>query len=169
MNSTFFSNYPYGNDDKQIVIFTSTGRSVFLRQLASLIPHEYHDEIAAHRLAEMIVSEGVWTAPVAVEAASSVILDGHHRCRAARLLGLVVLPTVAMAYDDPGLKLTAWRLGEIWNAELVLQRAKLGSLLPHKTTRHLFSPPIGEVSVSLELLRSASGCSPRTAEATTDT
>lgn len=141
------------NCDEVLLTFTSTGRKTFLCRIAALIPHECHDEAAAHRLAERIASGGIWTAPVAVEQVSGVVLDGHHRRRAAQLLGLAAVPVMPVEYGDPGLELAAWRVGETWSPEVVLQRARAGTLLPYKTTRHIFSPPIGEITVSLDSLR----------------
>ena len=113
------------------------------------MPHEEHDERRALRLARHIGRLGVWTAPLVIERDSLVVMDGHHRLRAAQALRLSVLPVVLLSYEEGGVLLQAWRKGEVWSPAAVLSRARSGSLLPYKTTRHLFQPAIGSVGVPL--------------------
>ncbi len=131
---------------------TSTGRAVRAVPAAGLVPHEEHDERRALRLARHIGRAGVWTAPLVVERDSLVVMDGHHRLRAARALGLLVLPAVLLSYEDGEVTLEAWRKGEQWSAAAVLSSGRSGRLLPRKTTRHLFQPAIGAVSIPLAWL-----------------
>ncbi len=131
---------------------TSTGRAVVAVPVAGLVPHEEHDERRALRLARHIGRVAVWTAPLVVERDSLVVMDGHHRLRAAQALGLLVLPAVLLCYEDGGVVLQAWRKGESWGPAAVLACGRSGRLLPRKTTRHLFQPPIGSVAIPLEWL-----------------
>ena len=131
---------------------TSTGRAVVAVPAAGLVPHEEHDEHRALRLARHIGRVGVWTAPLVIERDGLVVMDGHHRLRAAKALGLLVLPAVLLSYRDAGVMLRAWRKGEVWSPAAVLACASSGQLLPRKTTRHLFQPAIGGVIIPLERL-----------------
>lgn len=128
---------------------TSTGRVVSAIPVGRLVPHEEHDERRALRLARHIGRVGVWTAPLVIERDSLMVMDGHHRLRAAQALRLSVLPVVLLSYEEGGVLLQAWRKGEVWSPAAVLSRARSGSLLPYKTTRHLFQPAIGSVGVPL--------------------
>jgi hypothetical protein len=129
---------------------TSTGRVVSAVPVGRLVPHEEHDERRALRLAGHIGRVGVWTAPLVIERDSLVVMDGHHRLRAAQALGLSVLPAVLLSYEDAGVLLQAWRKGEVWSPAAVLSRGRSGLLLlPRKTTRHLFQPAIGSVGIPL--------------------
>lgn len=128
---------------------TSTGRVVSAVPVAGLVPHEEHDERRALRLARHIGRAEVWTAPLVAERDSLVVMDGHHRLRAARALGLLVLPVVLLVYEDAGVTLQAWRKGEAWSPAAVLSLGRSGRLLPRKTTRHLFRPAIGSVGIPL--------------------
>ncbi len=136
---------------------TSTGRVVCAVPVAGLVPHEEHDEHRALRLARHIGRVGVWTAPLVVERDSLVVMDGHHRLRAARALGLSVLPAVLLSYEDGGVVLQAWRRGEHWSPAAVLSCGRSGQLLPRKTTRHLFQPAIGAVAIPLARLAGPPG------------
>ena len=131
---------------------TSTGRTVCAVPTARLVPHEEHDEPRALRLALHIGRVGIWTAPLVVERDSLVVMDGHHRLRAAQSLGLPVLPVVLLGYGDGEVTLQSWRRGEVWGPAAVLSSGRSGRLLPRKTTRHLFQPAIGSVSIALAWL-----------------
>ena len=122
-----------------------------------LVPHEEHDGHRARTLGRRIGRAGVWTAPLVVERDSLMVMDGHHRLRAAETLGLSVLPVVLMSYEDAGVLLQAWRKGEVWSPAIVLSRARSGLLLPRKTTRHLFQPAIGSVAIPLDRLAAQRG------------
>jgi len=135
---------------------TLTNRPVMLVQVATLVPHEEHDEVWAVQLATKIMADDVWTAPIVVERRKSVIMDGHHRFRAAQILRLRTIPAVIVSYGDPGVSLFSWRIGEVWTPESLIARAGRRELLPMKSTRHVFSPPIGEVVIPLSLLARAS-------------
>ncbi len=131
---------------------TSTGRLVSMVCVALLSPHEEHDETYAAGLAQRIRNEGVWTAPIAVEAVTLIVMDGHHRLRAAQLLCLEAVPVVLLDYAHDGVAVQAWRAGESWGSDAVMARGRSGVLLPHKTTRHVFDPDIGVASVRLDWL-----------------
>jgi len=145
--------YPAHPLDAPMSLFhSSTGRPVGLLGLQALRPHERHDEAAAQRLAARIAACGLWTTPIAVEPSLHVILDGHHRWHAAKLLALSHVPAVIVAYDDPGVTLDSWRAGETISARRVLDSAVSGTLLPVRTTRHAFAPEIGLIDLPLAVL-----------------
>ncbi|HKV00185.1 MAG TPA: ParB N-terminal domain-containing protein [Vineibacter sp.] len=120
--------------------------------LHALRPHESHDEAAAQRLAARIAACGFWTTPIAVEPTLHVILDGHHRWRAAHLLALSYVPAVVVSYDDPGITLGSWRADEAVSPNRVLDCAASGALLPIRTSRHSFAPEIGLINLPIAVL-----------------
>ena len=114
-----------------------------------LRPHEKYDPDRARALAAEMEASGLWTAPLLIEREHRIILDGHHRWEAAKRLGLRTVPAVLIAYDDPRLSLTAWRLGERWLRRDVIARALSGHLCPIKTTRHTLLPALETIAVRL--------------------
>ena len=108
---------------------------------------------AAHvrRIAEDMKRDGVQRRPVLVERSSLAILDGHHRFRAAEMLGLSHVNAVLIGYDDPRLTLSSWTDRAFTQAE-VLAAAESGELLPAKSTRHILEPEVPDVPVSLAAL-----------------
>lgn len=86
---------------------------------------EHIDETHVRVLAVGIEAAGIWTAPLPVEAGSGFIMDGNHRLAVARRLNLRCLPTAIGRQE----------------------------LLPFKSTRHLFNPPLPGSEIPLALLR----------------
>ena len=64
-----------------------------------------------------------------------VILDGHHRWTALRLLGARLAPVLVVDYWRH-VELGSWRPGVTVTRREVLEAAVSGRLLPPKTTRH---------------------------------
>lgn len=103
------------------------------------------EEILPERVAEvvaMIRTRDAWTQPIAVEAESLALLDGHHRLAAARVLGFNRVPVRLFDYRE--VELTSWRPDYAPTPAEVIARARSGDLYPHKTTRHRFPlrPPV---------------------------
>lgn len=113
---------------------------------------EEHDAVAAARLADVILELGFWTVPIVIEHSSLAIMDGHHRLNAAKLLELARVPCLRMDYQKGGVVLNSWRSD--WKIEVadVFLMIEANKKYPYKTTRHLFDPPIKEISVPLSLL-----------------
>ena len=113
---------------------------------------EEHDAAAAARLADAILELGFWTVPIVIECSSLAIMDGHHRLNVAKLLEFARVPCLRMDYHKGGVVLTSWRSD--WRIEVadVFSMINANKKFPCKTTRHLFYPPIKEISVPLSLL-----------------
>lgn len=114
------------------------------------------EEILLDRVAEvvaMIRGRRAWTRPIAVEASSRALLDGHHRLAAAAILGLERVPVQFFDYDE--VELTSWRVDFAPTRREVIDRALSGRLYPHKTTRHHF-PARPAVVIALDALGAAS-------------
>lgn len=122
--------------------------------------HEEVDERAVHRLVEDLRVAGVVTDPVWVARDSWVILNGHHRYHALRLLGAKVVPAWIVPYDDPRIELDRWTPGPSITKAEVVTRARSGSPFPPKTTRHTVRLTLPARPTTLEEL----GVAPERAE-----
>ena len=108
-----------------------------------------------HRLVEEIRRDGFLRRPVLVEAKQLVILDGHHRVEALRILGCTRVPVYLVDYDDPGIRLTTWQgavVQTVTKAD-VLDRGVRGDPFPPKTTRHRVTIELEDMRVALDELR----------------
>lgn len=83
--------------------------------------------------------------PILVERRHHIVLDGHHRKAAFRLLGLTKIPCFLVHYAQVGL--TARRDLPVTKEE-VIARALDGRKYPPKTTRHLYTTDLPEVELS---------------------
>jgi len=121
-----------------------------------LIPVERLVHIEGHSakrvtwLANKIQAEGVWTKPLAVDAAHNLVLDGQHRMEAAIKLRLVHVPVVK--YDYATVTLWSLRPTHQFDWQLVTERALAGKPYPYKTVKHRFPFPMPACAIVLEEL-----------------
>jgi len=127
---------------------------VAIRPVGFLVASEAVDEAAVRRLAAKIAGEGVWSTPIPVDADTGIVMDGNHRTRAARQLGLSHVPCVLLSYRDPRVRVTDWQTGEPFCIETIFRSVLMQRrTLPYKTTRHVFAPALPETEIRLALLR----------------
>ncbi|MFZ6771674.1 ParB N-terminal domain-containing protein [Undibacterium sp. SXout7W] len=112
---------------------------------------DYHD---VQNLAQQIADRGMWIMPVPVERHTGIIMDGNHRLRAARLLGLSHLPCILLDYNTPGVSVLHWDSGEPFSIakiyQVILREHKI---FAYKTTRHVFEPALPACEISIASLR----------------
>lgn len=65
-----------------------------------------------------------------------VILDGHHRFNAIKLLGLRFSPVCMVDYDSQDITVTSWREGEAVDKAMVIDAGLSGKRMQPKTSRH---------------------------------
>ena len=135
------------------------GASVTVRyaiiELAKLHSHEEVQPPLLKKLVDQIRADGYIRRPVLVDAEHFVVLDGHHRVEALRILGCTRIPAYLVDYDDPAIGLTTWPEAKVKTVSKkeVIERGLRGQLYPPKTTRHLVSLTLDEVRVSIADLR----------------
>jgi SAM-dependent methyltransferase len=113
-----------------------------------------HEEVEPDRVAQLAreIKRTRRMQPILVEQRYHVVLDGHHRKAALRLLGLTKIPCLRVHYAQVGL--ASWRDLPVTKEE-VIARALTGRKFPPKTTRHLYALDLPEVELSLSGRRSA--------------
>jgi len=77
-----------------------------LISISDLKPHENTDSIKLKSLKDEIFSDGILKRPIVIDEKTKVIIDGHHRVDALRLLGCTKIPACCVDYtcDKIGLK-----------------------------------------------------------------
>ena len=93
-------------------------------------------------LKEKIEREGVWTAPLMVEASKFLVMDGHHRFEVAKALGLRKVPAKLFTYDE--VEVWSLRSNIKVSREIILDNHESGVLFPYKTAKHKFPECIVE-------------------------
>ena len=128
------------------------GYVVAVRPIEFFRPSEEVDATHVRRLAEQVRRCGHWLAPLPVEAATGLVMDGNHRLQVAHLLGLRRLPCVPLHYDDQRLCVQCWKTGRPFTLDELTAIVTVSAVLPYKTTRHAFDPPLPETEIPLILL-----------------
>lgn len=124
--------------------------SIQLVPIGRILPSEFHDLQHAAALADTLQTDRIWRIPVTLERRSLVIMDGHHRVAAARLLKLKFVPCVLLDYSQ--VEVDAMRAGYFVTPQEIVRRAQMEDLYPPKTTRHRFLSPLPTCDLSLSLL-----------------
>ncbi|MBT9168652.1 MAG: hypothetical protein DDT19_02000 [Syntrophomonadaceae bacterium] len=107
-----------------------------------LRPHEKVNYFRLFWLLIKISSDGAFTRPLLVDSESKTILDGHHRCLVAKILGLKRVPCWCIQYLQTNAISVEPRRADISvSKKEIVERARLGNLYPHKTTRHIYTAP----------------------------
>ena len=107
---------------------------------------------AAYTLLKMIFTRR-FDVPILVDSKTKTILDGHHRCYAARRLGLEKVPCYLVDYfEDPSITVESRRPEIFVDKREVVKMALSEGIFPRKTTRHNYKIPPSR-SFSLKELR----------------
>jgi hypothetical protein len=128
---------------------------VAVRPIEFFRASEEVDTAHVHQLAEQVRRSGHWLAPLPVEAESGLVMDGNHRLQVARLLGLRSLPCIPLEYGDERLRVRCWKTGRPFTLDELHAFVDADAVLPYKTTRHAFDPPLPETEIPLRLLGAA--------------
>jgi ParB-like chromosome segregation protein Spo0J len=118
-----------------------------------LRPHEDVVEGRVRGLADQILLDRFIRYPILVDSRTLVVLDGHHRLAAAKLLGLRFIPVILVDYNGDCVSVTSWRDGVTVTKDMVREHGLRGNLMPPKTSRHRVCFEVLEVGVPLEVLR----------------
>jgi ParB-like chromosome segregation protein Spo0J len=73
-----------------------------------------HEEVNLQHLKELkkeIELDRILKFAIAVDEATNIILDGHHRFNALRELGCKRIPAIFVDYNAPQIKVKSWRNG----------------------------------------------------------
>ncbi|MCG7533914.1 ParB N-terminal domain-containing protein [Pseudoalteromonas sp. OOF1S-7] len=120
-----------------------------LRELSELRPTEQHCPEHAAFLANEISRLMEWTTPIMIDVESGVIMDGHHRYSAAKLLQLKRVPCIALSYKNPLLSVSHWDPLLTISTHQILQAGLTGQLLGKKTTRHQLAKTLPKTAFKL--------------------
>ncbi|WP_061538600.1 ParB N-terminal domain-containing protein [Collimonas fungivorans] len=127
--------------------------TVSIVPISGLKQSEEVDNNNVTSLIEAIAKDDYWTTPISVENGTGLLMDGNHRLQAALALNLHSIPCIKLSYSDKRVNVRYWDSSDLVDVESIRQSIQRGKLLPYKTTKHVFSPPLPFVSIPLQLLR----------------
>lgn len=108
-----------------------------LMPLWSLKPHEGVDLKILEELVKSIKTDGVLKKAIAVDRATHIILDGHHRVKALELIGCSRVPCLLIDYSSPQIVVFSWSGDKELPKDLVVRAGSYGKLLPPRTSKHM--------------------------------
>lgn len=128
--------------------------TVQLVALSLLKPHEEIVQAHTRILIRQISLDQAIRVPVMADTNSKVILDGHHRVKAAEAMRLVKIPCLLVDYYDDSVIAVFSRRKEIHiTKKNVIDAGIAGTLFPHKTTRHLLYVSFQSLPIGLSRLQ----------------
>lgn len=135
----------------QVIRATDLGHgsgAVRVVEISQLRGHERLDPQRLFNLKAEIESDGILKRPIAVDLNTNVVLDGHHRIGALRLLGCSKIPVLFVDYQSPKIGVKTAENGKEYPKHKVIEAALKGKLLHPKSTWHYvtFSEEIAHIS-----------------------
>lgn len=114
---------------------------IVLRPLGELRDHEETKPARLNFVKDRIVRERSVDIPIIVDKKTGVIIDGHHRAKALRILGMRKAPVVEVDYLSDEVTLTVRPESPLQGLtkEDVLAKGLSDEVFPHKTTKHYFA------------------------------
>lgn len=107
-------------------------------EIKKLRGHERIRPALLEQLTEQIKKDGYIKRPILVADRHFVILDGHHRVEALRVLGCTRIPAYLIDYFSDVVNLGTWpdAIVSVVSKEEVVRRGLEDDRFPPKTTRH---------------------------------
>ena len=120
--------------------------------LSQLHGHEQIRATLLEELTEQIKRDGYLKRPILVADRHFVVLDGHHRLEAVRLLGCNRIPAYLVDYKSDIVNLGTWPDAVVSTVtkDEVIRRGLTGDRFPPKTTRHTVTIPLEDRPTDLE-------------------
>ncbi len=125
-----------------------------LVDIEKLHSHEAVDEGSISEVVAALKHETTLKEPILVDDEHYVILDGHHRVEALRLMGCRRVPAYLVDYDAPEIEVSLWpeaSIDTITKAD-VIRMGLSDEVFPPKTSRHRVAVDLGPIAVTLESL-----------------
>ncbi len=124
-----------------------------LRNPKTLKPHERIRAVRVLQVVFELLTRKTFTHPILIDQETNVILDGHHRCQAAKLLRLTSVPCMCVPYqEDSAVQVYPRRKDIPVTKSTVLQVGLSNKRFPPKTTRHTI-PPVPTTSIPIITLK----------------
>jgi len=114
---------------------------ICLADISSLKAHEHTDERRLKALRDEIWFDGIIKKPIVVDEKTNVIIDGHHRVEALRLIGCTKIPVCYVDYRCPHIGLEATSKDVEITKERVLEAALNNNPFKPKSTWHYIKFP----------------------------
>lgn len=123
-------------------------------EIEKLRSHEATDPEMLKKFVEEVRSDGALFKPILVDEETLVILDGHHRFEALKLLGCKRIPVYLVDYNDDDISVTTWPNAIVENITKkdIIRMGLSENVYPPKTSRHVIKGKVKDRPIDLEEL-----------------
>lgn len=128
---------------------------ICLVTVSKLRSHEAIDPNRLNRLVARIKEDGYLRNPIIADRNSLVVLDGHHRLEALKILGYKKIPTYLVDYQTSHVRVYLRRKKILMKLikEAVIAKGSNGELFPNRTTCHFLQFRPRNINIRLEKLK----------------
>ena len=119
----------------------------------TLVKHIQKQRKNLEKIKNQILSDGYLINPIIVDQENLVILDGHHRAEALKLLGYKKIPAYVVDYFDKEIRVVQRRPEIPISKEAIIQKALAGEVFPCKTSKHFIPNRPKKVNIPLMNLK----------------
>jgi len=113
-----------------------------------LKPHEDVDPHRLYSLTREISLDRVLKRPIVADRHTNVVLDGHHRLQALKLLGCRLVPVIYVDYRDSRIIVKTYRESIDLTKDMIVEAGLKGCLFPPKTSKHMVLKDSGLTHIS---------------------
>ena len=128
-----------------------TTKRYVLIDIGDIHPIEDHINNRVKLIKEKIEMDGKWIKPIIIDRDDYLLMDGHHRLEAAKLMRLKKLPAVKLNYED--VEIWSLKENEVVTKSLVRKRALAKNIYPNKTVKHYFNFCIENCDIPINELK----------------
>ena len=125
-----------------------------LINISVLKEHEQVDQNHLLAIKNSIKNTNLFKEPIIVDKQNLIVLDGHHRLRSCKMLGLSKIPCILVDYlHDSRIRVTTRRKEYKITKEIVVNMARKCEVFPNKTTKHHVPYRIKNLNMPLSSLK----------------
>lgn len=118
--------------------------------ISQIREHEAVDLKNLEQVKARIEKSGIFKVPIIIDKITFTVLDGHHRLRSCKELGLTKIPCILVDYlNDTNIKVFPRRKEIPISKKLVVQMGLSNNVFPHKTTKHHIPKRIKNLRIPL--------------------
>lgn len=114
---------------------------ICLTEISVLKPHERIDDARLKNLSEEILSDGILKRPIVVDEKTKIIIDGHHRVEALKMLGCTKIPVCYVDYMCESIDLKTTAKNMVITKNKVIEAALNNNPFNPKSTWHYIKFP----------------------------
>ena len=125
-------------------------KDIILMPIIDLKPHEHVIPENLEKVKNGIMKKKFLINPIIIDCEHKIVLDGHHRVQALRILGYAKVPVYMVDYLDENIKVSPRRPDISISKEIIIKNVLAGNIFPCKTSKHTIPGRPMRMNIPLE-------------------